>query len=1226
MSEEQLLVTLGVKDSNCTSKVKELNKEIKSLDTIYKKTSETSKDFENSVEGLKTKLDYLSKKYDANKAKLSAYKEQMTKAKEMVAKKKEELEKLKNSEEQNAVAIQKAEKQLEKYQTQMNNANRNINETEAELKRLEEQIKDTNNSLSQNSASKFSENIEKLGDGLQSTGEKIENAGKKLSIFSAGVVALGKVSVDTYKEVKEGVDNLIKATGATGETAKKLKEVYNKLNEESKASFSEIGSALGEVNTRFGYTEEQAEKCTLSFLHFSDITGTDATKAVQLVSRAMGDAGINSEEYAEVLDNLALAAQASGISVDKLTENLTKYGAPMRALGFDMKESIALFSSWEKAGVNTEIAFSGMKKAISNWGSEGKDARKEFKKTLEEIKKCPDIAKATSKAIEVFGAKAGPDLADAIQCGRFAYEDFLNLLKNSSGTVEKTYNEINKDTEQNEIAMKNAKLALAELGQTIIKETAPIVKEVTELIKKAPDWFKNLDDDTKENIKTFLKISVVAGPIVVLIGKLTTGVGSLVKAGAKLTKGTSNLINKLKGIGSSATVAEGAISSTESTLASTAKTSSNLISSLKTLGECTVVTAPAWITLGSAVKAAKTITDLQNKTILETTDNMSLWERSINTLCNNGFNKSKKELQDMGLVYEDFNENVSEKFIEQVDKSADDVRDLALEIDKVNIDGIVTDVEKENLIKRVDTMCKEAVEKVKSYSSEGQEALLKMFNADGVLTDEEKNLANGATKKTQEIVNKINSLQNTTEKLINENSEKNKEQIQKNMEEVQTLTLDLLAQNEEEQANYRKNFYERARELDLKGIEEALTEYRANIDEKNKIIRDKYDEGIETAKKMADLTVGVDRDTWLKKIEENTKARDKELKQNEQFYDKFVDICIEGNEEAAKHINIISGKLMTKEEERSQQRLLNIKKSYTNIDDITKTGCYQLYNTTTGTLEKVAVVVDESTGKIAGVWESSSNSVGECVEGMGKEAQKLASEVQFASLSIQEANKLIASATVNSSNQVVDKNGNIISSLEGIKEGADGVVTASININNHPMFVKLNDNGTISLLDNIKQKVISLTDKTYTITMKMRQNWYSDGRGGVYVPEGYASGTNNATKGLHLVGEKGPELVYFNGGETVLNAEKTRNIITNGGYLNPNTIESTQLLNTSNVYNNNTYNNSNIDMNTLGNIIADAVTSAISSLSITMNAEKVAEIIDNQNGRSTAWERRWNGC
>ena len=38
---------------------------------------------------------------------------------------------------------------------------------------------------------------------------------------------------------------------------------------------------------------------------------------------------------------------------------------------------------------------------------------------------------------------------------------------------------------------------------------------------------------------------------------------------------------------------------------------------------------------------------------------------------------------------------------------------------------------------------------------------------------------------------------------------------------------------------------------------------------------------------------------------------------------------------------------------------------------------------------------------------------------------------------------------------------------------------------------------------------------------------------------GYASGTENAERGVHLVGEEGPELVYFRGGEKVLDAQKT---------------------------------------------------------------------------------------
>ena len=37
----------------------------------------------------------------------------------------------------------------------------------------------------------------------------------------------------------------------------------------------------------------------------------------------------------------------------------------------------------------------------------------------------------------------------------------------------------------------------------------------------------------------------------------------------------------------------------------------------------------------------------------------------------------------------------------------------------------------------------------------------------------------------------------------------------------------------------------------------------------------------------------------------------------------------------------------------------------------------------------------------------------------------------------------------------------------------------------------------------------------------------------------YASGTDSAAPGLALVGEEGPELVYFNGGEKVMDAAKT---------------------------------------------------------------------------------------
>ncbi|OSC57402.1 hypothetical protein B8A08_14620, partial [Staphylococcus aureus] len=64
-------------------------------------------------------------------------------------------------------------------------------------------------------------------------------------------------------------------------------------------------------------------------------------QAVRISSLAAVDAGFEADEYQSVLDMLEKAAQASGMSVVTLSESITKHGAPMRSLRFEMEESSA---------------------------------------------------------------------------------------------------------------------------------------------------------------------------------------------------------------------------------------------------------------------------------------------------------------------------------------------------------------------------------------------------------------------------------------------------------------------------------------------------------------------------------------------------------------------------------------------------------------------------------------------------------------------------------------------------------------------------------------------------------------------------------------------------------------------------------------------------------------------------------------------------------------------
>jgi hypothetical protein len=77
----------------------------------------------------------------------------------------------------------------------------------------------------------------------------------------------------------------------------------------------------------------------------------------------------------------------------------------------------------------------------------------------------------------------------------------------------------------------------------------------------------------------------------------------------------------------------------------------------------------------------------------------------------------------------------------------------------------------------------------------------------------------------------------------------------------------------------------------------------------------------------------------------------------------------------------------------------------------------------------------------------------------------------------------------------------------------------------------------------------ALHSKDITITTYFRELYSVSGTGRSaqsLLNPGYQWGTDFATMGMHLVGERGPELVYFHGGEGVLPASETRQFLAGG--------------------------------------------------------------------------------
>lgn len=430
-------------------------------------------------------------------------------------------------------AENKNEAAISKTREQLNNAKATLNNYQSGLEDVEKKLK--------SGAAQMEEYAKKISD----LGDKATNAGKKLSAgITAPILAIGTASGVAWKELDEAYDNIAAGTGAVGDKLQGLQDSFDNVYGNFPSDSETVSNAISGLNTRFGFTGSQLEDASTKFIKFADVGKTDVSTAIQDVSRYMGDASIESSKYSEVLDSLISASQNSGIAITTLTEDLTKYGAPMRALGFETQESIALFSQWEKAGVNTEIAFSGMKKAISNWSAEGKDARTEFKATLQQIADAPDIASATTQAIEIFGAKAGPDLADAIKGGRFSIEEFMNVVNNSGGQLDATFEAMEDGPDKAKIALNNLKLAGADLAQTAITDFGPTLINVINDIKEFTQWFKNLNESTKQTTITIALVMATLGPLLIIFGKTASGISSIIK----LAKDIGPILTTLKTI------------------------------------------------------------------------------------------------------------------------------------------------------------------------------------------------------------------------------------------------------------------------------------------------------------------------------------------------------------------------------------------------------------------------------------------------------------------------------------------------------------------------------------------------------------------------------------------------------------------------------------------------------------------------------------------------------
>ena len=133
-----------------------------------------------------------------------------------------------------------------------------------------------------------------------------------------------------------------------------------------------------------------------------------------------------------VLSKLTYAGQASGISVDALSQQLTTNKAILDQLGYSLDEATAMFMNFELSGTNASAVMTGFRTALSKGDISSLD---ELNDVLGQIE---SGAMDAAEASDIFGRRAGPAIVNAAESGVFSLDTFSEGLENASGTLETT--------------------------------------------------------------------------------------------------------------------------------------------------------------------------------------------------------------------------------------------------------------------------------------------------------------------------------------------------------------------------------------------------------------------------------------------------------------------------------------------------------------------------------------------------------------------------------------------------------------------------------------------------------------------------------------------------------------------------------------------------------------------------------------------------------------------
>lgn len=384
----------------------------------------------------------------------------------------------------------------------------------------------------------------KIGSAMETAGNKITGLGKAIAPVSAVLATALTTSTKSASDFQNGMAKMSTLFDTSKTSVSDLSKEFLTLSNKTGLSASELAEA-GYQALSAGQSVDKVGKFVETAGNLAKAGFTSTTTAVDVLTTAMNAYGKSAGSADQIANKLVRTQNLGKTTVDELASAMGKVIPTASSMGVNINNLTSGYVSLTKQGIATAEATTYMNSMFNELGDSGttlggvikEKTGKSFQECMNSGMSLADVLQITKQYADENGisynelwssAEAGKAGLAILNGGVDEFNKTVETMASDTDDVGEALEKLETPSVKAHKAINQIKNSGIELGTAFIGALAPTLEKVCGVVEKATTWFSSLDEHTKTMIATAMGIGAVASPVLIIGGKIISGIGSMV--------------------------------------------------------------------------------------------------------------------------------------------------------------------------------------------------------------------------------------------------------------------------------------------------------------------------------------------------------------------------------------------------------------------------------------------------------------------------------------------------------------------------------------------------------------------------------------------------------------------------------------------------------------------------------------------------------------------------